>query len=166
MTEFELNNFFSQFGLVKDSKIITDRNGVSKGWRPCNYTIACIGAGLCWSVFSGYNVVTIIGCDLVTNSTVWLYVTQIYMLKLACWCCRYGFVTYQTEQEAAEVCAKVSYSRWSCFRVFILTQHKMNTQGENLLINSFTTVILRHYNREYRTVISTNTLYSITSQLF
>lgn len=32
MTELELNTFFSQFGTVKDSKIITDRNGVSKGW--------------------------------------------------------------------------------------------------------------------------------------
>ena len=31
MTELELNTFFSQFGAVKDSKIITDRNGVSKG---------------------------------------------------------------------------------------------------------------------------------------
>lgn len=31
MTELELNTFFSQFGVVKDSKIITDRNGVSKG---------------------------------------------------------------------------------------------------------------------------------------
>ena len=31
MTELELNTFFSQFGTVKDSKIITDRNGVSKG---------------------------------------------------------------------------------------------------------------------------------------
>ena len=31
MTELELNTFFSQFGVVKDSKIITDRNGISKG---------------------------------------------------------------------------------------------------------------------------------------
>ena len=31
MTELELNNFFSQFGAVRDTKIITDRNGVSKG---------------------------------------------------------------------------------------------------------------------------------------
>lgn len=39
MTELELNEFFSQFGIVKDSKIITDRNGVSKG---CEIIIYCI----------------------------------------------------------------------------------------------------------------------------
>jgi len=32
MTEFELSNFFSQYGEVRDSKIITDRDGgKSKG---------------------------------------------------------------------------------------------------------------------------------------
>lgn len=30
-TELELKEFFGQFGQVKDSKIITDRSGVSKG---------------------------------------------------------------------------------------------------------------------------------------
>ena len=32
MTELELSRFISQFGTVKDSKIITDRNGLSKGY--------------------------------------------------------------------------------------------------------------------------------------
>jgi len=31
-TELELKEFFGQFGHVKDSKIITDRSGVSKGY--------------------------------------------------------------------------------------------------------------------------------------
>ena len=30
-TELELKNFFQTFGIVRDSKIITDRQGVSKG---------------------------------------------------------------------------------------------------------------------------------------
>jgi RNA recognition motif-containing protein len=30
-TELELKNFFQTFGIVKDTKIITDRSGVSKG---------------------------------------------------------------------------------------------------------------------------------------
>ena len=31
MTELELSEFFSQYGKVKDAKVITDRQGVSKG---------------------------------------------------------------------------------------------------------------------------------------
>jgi hypothetical protein len=31
-TELELKNFFQTFGIVKDTKIITDRSGVSKGY--------------------------------------------------------------------------------------------------------------------------------------
>ena len=45
MTEFELNEFFSQYGKVKDAKVITDRQGVSKGWVKFIIYAACIGIG-------------------------------------------------------------------------------------------------------------------------
>ena len=48
MTELELNKFFSQFGMVKDSKIITDRKGVSKGWVRLQHSVPSDGnAGQC-----------------------------------------------------------------------------------------------------------------------
>ena len=55
MTELELEECFGQYGSVKDAKIITDRQGIPKGWASTH--VCKLGHARSWILKKAYVII-------------------------------------------------------------------------------------------------------------